>query len=678
MAIEFKSQLPVLAVFLLLASCQLSAVNSDQIQNTQPTEQSFDPVELATSKPQSPIQNFERQSPREDTTVFGTETFYSGSSKSDKQRQISSPDQSGETFLFRQAPIDAVVNEILGEKYGLSYSIDPNVNGTLSLRLTGISNSREAVTALNAALGLQGVEVAEAGGSFLVRRVGRGSEAQGEIQFLGERDLPAPDTSVAIIKLRYARTDDVVALARSVLSDSAIQFEDDARGFIVVSGEPDTVAQSVELIRSLDVDWLAAISTAIVPIEYAAPSDIAREAEPIFSRLGGVSVVPLERLQSLLVLSRTRQALLQTKDWIAKLDRSAGPKLMNDLLIYEAKYADAVDLAALAEGSRRSGSRTSQLAVPATRADQGVQSSLPQPNARSSSSSGEISIQVDESQNSVVARGSRGDLEALSDLLTTLDRPRRQVLIEATIVEVSLTDSSSLGVEWDAVQDQLSATLSDDANRPVASLFPGLSLSYINADISAVVNALAQASEVEVISSPRMVVLNNETARLQIGDQVPIITQSAVSITDPGAPVVNSTSYRDTGIILTVTPSVRAGGMVEVEIAQEVSGVAETTTSNIDSPTISQRSLESVLAVPDGSTAVLGGLMSSTRSRSDSGVPYLKDVPVVGSLFRSSSTSERRTELIILLKPTVVLGDTPLVTVPERLAQALRDVREPN
>jgi general secretion pathway protein D len=260
-------------------------------------------------------------------------------------------------------------------------------------------------------------------------------------------------------------------------------------------------------------------------------------------------------------------------------------------------------------------------------------------------------------------------------LFETIDQPQRQVLIEATIVEVGLTENNQFGVQWDFIANQLRATFSELTSGAVTSLFPGGSVSFVNSDITAVVNALALTSDVEIVSSPRILVLNNETARLQIGDQVPIITQSAVSVTDPGAPIVNSTTYRDTGVILIVTPSIRAGGMVEIEISQEVSGVAETTTSTIDSPTISQRSIESRLAVPDGSTAVLGGLMSSNRSFSETGIPVLKDVPLVGNAFRSTGTTERRTELVILVEPTVVLSAEPSVDIPLRLRDALLDAR---
>jgi general secretion pathway protein D len=140
--------------------------------------------------------------------------------------------------------------------------------------------------------------------------------------------------------------------------------------------------------------------------------------------------------------------------------------------------------------------------------------------------------------------------------------------------------------------------------------------------------------------------------------------------------VVNSTSYRDTGVILTVTPRIRAGGMVEVEVTQEVSNVSETTSSSIDSPTISQRTIESILAVPNGSTAVLGGLMSSTRAWTETGVPILKDAPLIGAAFRSTNQTERRTELIVLIEPTVVLSVDPVSDIPALLRNALIRARE--
>jgi general secretion pathway protein D len=149
-------------------------------------------------------------------------------------------------------------------------------------------------------------------------------------------------------------------------------------------------------------------------------------------------------------------------------------------------------------------------------------------------------------------------------------------------------------------------------------------------------------------------VLNNQTATLQVGDRVPIITAQAVSTTSGDAPIVNSVSYEDTGVILKVTPRVNRGGMVMMDISQEVSGVSTTSASPVPSPTIQQRKITSSVAVQDGETVVLGGLISDSRTQSKNGVPFLQDVPVLGNLFRDTGNNARRTELIVLITPHVV------------------------
>lgn len=624
---------------------------------------------------------------------YGSEVFFQAAPLSGAEESSSRPDGSGESYVFRNAPIDAVLNQILGEEFGLSYSIDPRISSAITLRLEGIATADQAVAGLDAALNLQGYEIVRSGGTYLIRQRGSGGQsASGLPVFVSANEQLPPGASSAVLQVRYASTDDISQIAKSMLPSDLIRFTDDDRGLVVLSGEPDEVSAGVQLVRSLDVNWLSAVSNALIPIQNAEPSELAADLEPILSRLGGVSVVPMDRLRSLMIIARSGETLDQTRAWIARLDQEAKPTLARDLLIYEARYVNAEDLLALAgaapigglgpssgvafqSGGREPGiaaysdtSRTGAATAPGAAA----YNRSPEPDGLYE----DLSIRVDPGQNAIVARGPASELQSLSELLTTLDKPKRQVQIEATIVEVTLRDSTALGVQWDAVEDALSARFTTADSGAVTSLFPGVSVSYINTDVSAVVNALATTSDVEIVSSPRMLVLNNETARLQIGDQVPIITQTAVSISDPGAPVVNSTSYRDTGVILTVTPRIRAGGMVEVEVTQEVSNVAETTSSNIDSPTISQRSIESILAVPDGSTAVLGGLMSSSRSWSETGVPFLKDAPLLGAAFRSTNQTERRTELIVLIEPTVVLSVDPPLDVPLLLRNALVRARE--
>jgi general secretion pathway protein D len=173
-------------------------------------------------------------------------------------------------------------------------------------------------------------------------------------------------------------------------------------------------------------------------------------------------------------------------------------------------------------------------------------------------------------------------------------------------------------------------------------------------NIKVVLDTLSQVTHVEVISSPEIMVLNNHAATLQVGDQVPIATAQAQSVVGGQSPVINSIEYRATGIILKVTPRVNQGGMVTMDISQEVSDVSTTSTSTLDSPTITQRKIDSTIAVQDNETIALGGLIKDSRTRGSSGLPYLSEIPVLGGLFGTKSNSVDRTELIVLLTPHVV------------------------
>jgi general secretion pathway protein D len=184
-----------------------------------------------------------------------------------------------------------------------------------------------------------------------------------------------------------------------------------------------------------------------------------------------------------------------------------------------------------------------------------------------------------------------------------------------------------------------------------------------------VLNAIESVTNVKVISNPKLLVLNNREAQLQIGDQVPVVTQSSVGTSNPDAPIVNSVSFRDTGVILRVTPRVNKNGLVQLDIQQEVSDVVPTTTSGIDSPTIQQRKISSTVAVKDGETIALGGLIRERNSKSRSGVPILVKIPGLGALFRSTNDAKGRTELIVLLTPRVLDG-------PDDVRPTLEDLRE--
>ena len=189
-------------------------------------------------------------------------------------------------------------------------------------------------------------------------------------------------------------------------------------------------------------------------------------------------------------------------------------------------------------------------------------------------------------------------------------------------------------------------------------------------------NALDSVTDVNIISSPQLMVLDNHTATLQVGDQVPFATQSAVSVEDPGAPIVNTIQQVDTGVILSVTPRVNPGGLVIMEIEQEVSEAVTTTSStSTASPTIRRSKISTTVAVQSGETVALGGLIQDTRTRKTQGIPLLSRLPIIGPLFGSKQDDTDRTELLVLITPRVVRNMEEARRVTDELRRRVRAVR---
>jgi general secretion pathway protein D len=200
---------------------------------------------------------------------------------------------------------------------------------------------------------------------------------------------------------------------------------------------------------------------------------------------------------------------------------------------------------------------------------------------------------------------------------------------------------------------------------------PGFALSYLTGNFSprAILDLLSHVSQTKVISTPRLLVLSNQTARLQVGDVVPIITQSATSTLTNNPLVLNNVTYKETGVVLEVTPRVNAGGYVTLDVNQSVSNVVPTTTSTINSPTIQQRRLTSTISVKSGESILLGGLIQDTDNRDSSGIPVLNEIPGIGNLFGAHTNGSARTELILLMTPRVISSDAESRDLTASIAQ---------
>jgi general secretion pathway protein D len=280
-------------------------------------------------------------------------------------------------------------------------------------------------------------------------------------------------------------------------------------------------------------------------------------------------------------------------------------------------------------------------------------------------------VTADPRSNSIILYATDAEYQNLLQVVRRLDVPPPQILIEGTVAEVRLNDRMNLGVQWFLQNNpDLTGGFATVNTGAGALTFPGLSLQYLGADVRVVINALSAVTDVEVVSTPRLLVLANETATLQVGDQVPIITQTATGDQQTSL-TVNSVNYRDTGVLLTVNPRVGEGGRIFIDIEQEVSDVSETTTSKINSPTIQQRKFRTQVAVDNGQVIALGGLIRTSRTKGDTGVPLLSQIPLAGALFRERANVKGRTELVVFLKATLVRNRADADAVTKDIASGL-------
>jgi general secretion pathway protein D len=293
-----------------------------------------------------------------------------------------------------------------------------------------------------------------------------------------------------------------------------------------------------------------------------------------------------------------------------------------------------------------------------------------------------VKIVADDAKNAILIEATQADYKRVMRVIENLDVMPNQVLIEATIAEVTLNDELKFGLRWFLNGKSSTTSFTDDPAGAISSVFPGFSYALTAANITATLNALNTITDVNIVSSPTLTVMDNKTATLQIGDEVPITTQSAVSVLTTGAPVVNSVTYKDTGVILSITPRINESGRVLLDIEQEVSSVASTTSSGIDSPTIHQRRIKTSVTVNNGEGLALGGMIQDSKTVSHTQVPIVGDIPVIGNAFKSKDNTMVKTELIVIITPHVIRNLTEARAVTDEFRRQMsiyapRDYHQP-
>ncbi len=675
------------------------------------------------------------------------------------------------SLRFEEAPVTEVVHVVFDEIVKADYVIHPPVSGAITLSTRTAIPPDQILLLLEATLQANGIVLArDSRGTY---HIGKPDVLKGIVsppRRVGSGPLP-PGMGTVIVPLEFVGAAEMAEILRPVAPGEAIVRVDTLRNLLILAGSRTQIEGWLDLIATFDVDLLKGMSVGVFPLKYAkvaeveaalrmmtssgggasatpaipgrpgmgAPPQAAQpatlpESNPLY---GAVRILPIERLNSILVVTPRAAYLDQARTWIERLDRPSDSDDDIQLYVYPVQNGSARHLATVLNGIF--GSDGGKSGTGATGVAPGLSTSSASTSAFGRQGSGigstsgfgssgfgsgsygggagtfggglggggmlggsglgntgrggtegapgvstvatgpGVRVVADEINNAILIYGSRKEYNRIEASLRKLDIAPVQVLIEASIIEITLTDDLKYGLQWyfsNSLRDgwKGEGILSKLGGGVLGSREGGFSYSILNpvGNIRAVLNALADKSLLKVISSPSLMVLDNHPASIIVGNQQPVQTGSSVS--DTGGVISTSIQYKDTGVSLNVIPSVNAGNIVTMEILQSVTDVGADLDEATGQRAFLQRQISSKVAVRSNETLVLGGLIRDNNSNKRAGVPVLHDLPVLGHFFGATTIERDRTELVVVITPRVVRSDQDVRDVSDELRERMKNL----
>ena len=758
---------------LLLASCNSATMNSTGGQS-----QDIDVLDKVRSLdilPRYPTQagtSTTSAGPRAQPVVF------QGAEVTDIAEAHTQPAANGNGYdlNFESAPVATVAKVVLGDIMQTGYTIDPRVQGAVSLVSIRPVPKSDIIFVLENALRISGVALIRDTAGYRLTPVGDAIGA-GHIDSAGNTE---PGYGVSVVPLQYVSAQTLLKLMDSFATKPGVVRADAGRNLLLIQGTGPERRTAVETATSFDVDWMRGQSIGIFPVTNSGPEPLIADLEKIVdSGENGlnqnlVKLQPVARLNAIMVVAKKPALLRTVETWIKRLDRSDSTR--TSVHVYKIQYGEAKQIARVLSdmfgggsssslldspdnqiapgsggtgsaadrlslnnnnsGSNNNGSNSSSSSSPAggggfgrstsgfgSAASAGAGGNLGQfDKGNGSGSSGppllqNVRITPDTVNNTLLIYADQGNYKIIESALRQVDKPQLQVSIDATIAEVDLTDELQFGVQFflsshalglrpdqgsilnttstvapattavAAAQTATSTSATAAASTAVSTAatsfinqaFPGFNfLVGQQAQPAAILTALHNVTGVKVLSNPSIVVVNNQSATLEVGNQVPISTGSATVLTTNNT-VVNTVDYRNTGIILHVAPRVSANGDVRLDIEQEISSVVPSNNAATAlTPTIQERKVKSSISIANGQTVLLAGLIQDQKNENKSGIPLLDDLQGIGNAFSNQDNTKMRTELIIFIRPQIIRDSQDAHTVAEELRSKLRGTLSPS
>lgn len=627
------------------------------------------------------------------------------------------------SFNFVNQPIAAVINTVLGGVLQADYSIGQGVTGEVSFSTAKPVDKGQALSILQTLLAWTSNALVLQDGRYWVVPASQAVAGQ----MTPQMRVPAPGSglSARLFVLDYISAVEMRKLLKPFARENAFLLVDASRNVLVLSGTPDELANYQDTIDTFDLNWLKGMSIGVFGLQRANVTELMPELNQLFGPRGAtplagmVRFLPIERTNAIVAISAQPEYLNEVGRWIDTIDQGGGYE--PQMYVYDVRNMKASDLARYLRqiyaneppGSGGQGQVAPGLRTLTLSSDRGMGSvggGMPMSSAQdvmakprhaeqddedAGEEDGQLSTtrqatngQVDNLVRITAQRGSNQLLvrcrptqwQEIQAAIRRLDNPPLQVQIETRILEVSLEDGLDLGVQWylGRLAGNSGTKGIENASGSQGALGGGgaglkatdsLFYSFVSSNLQVALHALESSGNTRVLSAPSLVVMNNQNAQIQVGDNIPI-NQTSINL-DNTSVTTSSVQYVQTGVILDVVPRINPGGLVYMDIQQQVSDASKLLDSN-GNPSISTRAVSTQVAVQSGQTVLLGGLIKQNEADSQSRVPWLGRVPGLGWLFSDTQRSHARTELIVLITPKVVSDASTAQQVTDEYRQQLQ------
>jgi len=598
------------------------------------------------------------------------------------------------TVAFDQMPLPNFIQAVYGLILKKNYSVDPQVaarKDLVTLHAAQLQTPAQIENAARLLLKTYGVAVTDLGAGN-IRITPDNTQTGYAPEILRGRALPEVPLPMRpiyqLVELQAVRSSEVAGWLTKIFGNRVTIIDDAAQNSLLLSGQGDEVTAVLEALRVLDQPLMKGrLSRRIDPVFWSA-EELGKKLNEVLTAEGyavsnspsgqyPINLIPISGINALIVFAADPAVMQHIVDWAKDFDKpNPSHGAGGGYFTYKVRYTNAETLAKTMQAV------LGESQPPVTYAPGTAPLGVPPPKAPGR-------VVVDAANNTLIFQGSSENQSQLFTLLQELDKPAKSALIEVTVAEVTLDDTTQLGVEWALNASGVNGSgytggtlggVALGAGRSTSGLgigTNGLTIAHLNGagSVTALLNLLATSSKANVLSSPRILARSGETASIQVGSQIPTINMQQTNAATGGVGVLQSVQYMNTGVILTVKPIIYSGDRIDLDVTQEVSGSSGVGVAG--SPIINTRKISTHLSLKDGTPVLLGGLISQNSSRGETGVPLLKDLPVVGQLFRTNNDDNQKTELLVLITPYIVADDHDAQVITDAFRNQLGEWAKP-